>query len=423
MAGLIAVILKGYPRLSETFIAQELLGLEQAGHRLAIFSLRHPTDPTHHPIHAEIRAPVTYLPEYLYQEPLRVLRSLAVARRFPGFGLALRTWARDLLRDPTPNRVRRFGQALVLTAELPAEVRWFYAHFIHTPSAVARYASIMTGTPWSCSAHAKDIWTSRGWELAANVGAARWVTTCTGAGRAHLALHADDASKVHLVHHGLDLARFPRSGKPPEPRDGSDSARPVRLLAVGRAVEKKGFDILLKALSRLPPDLSWTFTHIGGGDKLRKLRAQAKALGIADCIVWTGPKSQRDVLVAYRASDIFVLPCRIAGNGDRDGIPNVLMEAQSQGLACISTDAAAVPELIRDEVTGLLVPPEHPEALAAAIERLMRDPALRSELGAAAERHVRQSFDAGKGVATLSRLLGSSLGEDAERTEVRVAAE
>jgi glycosyltransferase involved in cell wall biosynthesis len=421
MAGLIAVILKGYPRLSETFIAQELLGLEQAGHRLAIFSLRHPTDPTRHQIHAQITASVAYLPEYLYQEPRRVLRALFKARRAPGFARAFGVWVRDLWRDPTPNRVRRFGQALVLTAELPAQIRWLYAHFIHTPSAVARYASIMTGIPWSCSAHAKDIWTSPGWELRANVAAARWVTTCTGTGRAQLARHTDDPAKVLLVHHGLDLVRFPAQANPHDARDGSDPLRPVRVLAVGRAVEKKGFDILLAALARLPSSLHWTLTHIGGGGRLAKLKAQAKELGIAERVQWLGPRSQHEVLAAYRASELFVLPCRVASDGDRDGIPNVLMEAQSQGLACISTEISAVPELIRDQATGLLVPPDDPQALATAIERLMVDPSLRRDLGGCAQRHVRQAFDAATGITILSEMFRSSLGERPHRSEVRVA--
>jgi glycosyltransferase involved in cell wall biosynthesis len=421
MAGLIAVILKGYPRLSETFIAQELLGLEQAGHRLAIFSLRHPTDPTRHPINAQIAASVAYLPEYLYQEPLRVLRALIKARRAPGFARAFGVWARDLWRDPTPNRVRRFGQALVLTAELPEQVRWLYAHFIHTPSAVARYASIMTGIPWSCSAHAKDIWTSRGWELRANIGAARWVTTCTGTGQAHLARHADDPAKVHLVHHGLDLVRFPAQAHTHDARDGSDPLRPVRVLAVGRAVEKKGFDILLDALARLPSTLNWTLTHIGGGGRLARLKAQAEDLGIAEQVQWLGPRSQHEVLGAYRAAELFVLPCRVAGDGDRDGIPNVLMEAQSQGLACISTKISAVPELVRDQATGLLVPPDDLQALATAIERLMVDPSLRRDLGRRGQAHVRQAFDSTIGITTLSGMFRSSLGEPAHRSEVRVA--
>jgi len=421
MTGLIAVILKGYPRLSETFIAQELRGLERAGHRLLIFSLRRPTDPAQHPIHAEIAAPVAYLPEYLYQEPLRVLRSFLKVRRSPGFAGALRTWLGDLLRDPTPNRVRRFGQALVLTAELPADVRWLYAHFIHTPSAVTRYASLMTRLPWSCSAHAKDIWTSPGWELRANMAAARWVTTCTGAGRDHLVRHADDAKKVRLVHHGLDLARFPGYSRSELARDGLEPSRPVRLLAVGRAVEKKGLDVLLDALALLPEGRHWTLTHIGGGEKLARLAAQAERLGLTDRVQWLGPRPQHEVLAAYRASDIFVLPCRVARDGDRDGIPNVLMEAQSQGLACISTEVSAVPELVRNGETGVLVAPEDRAALAKAIARLMADPALRERLGAAGRRHVRQSFDASAGLVTLSALFRQSLAAEAPRAKVPAA--
>jgi glycosyltransferase involved in cell wall biosynthesis len=279
----------------------------------------------------------------------------------------------------------------------------------------------MTGIPWSCSAHAKDIWTSRGRELRANIAAARWVTTCTGAGRAYLARHADDPAKVHLVHHGLDLARFPAHALTHDARDGSDSLRPVRLLAVGRAVEKKGFDILLDALARLPSSLHWTLTHIGGGEKLARLKAQAEDLGIAGRVQWLGPRSQHEVLGAYRAAELFVLPCRVAGDGDRDGIPNVLMEAQSQGLACISTDISAVPELIRDQATGLLVLPDDPQALATAIERVMVEPSLRRELGGRAQRHVRQAFDATTGITMLSEMFRSSLGERPHRSEVRVA--
>ena len=160
MTDAIVVVMKGYPRLSETFIAQELLGLERAGFRLHLVALRKPTDAKTHPVHAEIRADVSYLCEYLHREPRRVWRSFLHVRRYPGYRRALKALWRDLLRDPTPNRIRRFGQALVLTAEWPEDGAYLYAHFIHTPASVTRYASMMLGVPWACSAHAKDIWTA-----------------------------------------------------------------------------------------------------------------------------------------------------------------------------------------------------------------------------------------------------------------------
>jgi len=142
-AGVIAVILKGYPRLSETFIAQELHALEERGLPLALYSLRHPTDRETHPIHGEIRAAVYYLPEYLHQEPLRVLRGWQHARRLSGYGKAVAAWWRDFRRDPTLNRIRRLGQALVLAAEMPDNVVALHAHFLHTPASVARYAALL----------------------------------------------------------------------------------------------------------------------------------------------------------------------------------------------------------------------------------------------------------------------------------------
>ena len=208
MSDTIAFILKGYPRLSETFIAQEIHALERRGLSLFIYSLRRPADPAIHPVHREIAAPVTYLPEYLKDQPLRVLRGWWSARRMSGYRGARRTFLGNLLRDPTPNRVRRFGQACVLAAELPDGITRLHAHFLHTPASVTRYAAQIAGLPWSASAHAKDIWTTPDWELAEKLNDADWVVTCTAAGRARLGALAPSPDKVGLVYHGLDLSAF-----------------------------------------------------------------------------------------------------------------------------------------------------------------------------------------------------------------------
>jgi hypothetical protein len=182
----VGFVLKGYPRLSETFIAQEILALEQRGVEIQIISLRHPTDTHLHPIHDDISAPVNYLPEYLHDEPVRVARAYWKARGLPGYDKAARLWRRDLARDFTRNRVRRFGQACVLATELPAEIRQLHAHFLHTPASVARYAAIMLGLPWSCSAHAKDIYTSPEWELREKLADCHWLVTCTATNATYL---------------------------------------------------------------------------------------------------------------------------------------------------------------------------------------------------------------------------------------------
>jgi glycosyltransferase involved in cell wall biosynthesis len=399
--GRVAFVLKGYPRLSETFIAQEILALERRGLDILIVSLRHPTDKALHPVHCQIAAERLYLPEYLYQEPLRVWRAWLRARKLPGYMAARRAWLADLVRDKTPNRIRRFGQALVLAAELPADIGRLHAHFIHTPASVTRYAAMMRGLEWSVSAHAKDIWTTPDWEKREKLAAASWAVTCTETGFRHLAGLALEPRRVALCYHGLDLESFP----PPAPRrDGADG--PVTILSVGRAVAKKGYDDLLAALALLPRSLDWRFVHVGGGALAGKLKEEAARLDLADRIEWRGGHPQPEVLAAYRAADIFVLASKIAPDGDRDGLPNVLMEAQSQGLACIATDLAGIPELIEHGATGLLVPPGDPVALAAALSRLIGDPALRARLAAAGERRVRAVFDANATIGHLARRFG-----------------
>jgi glycosyltransferase involved in cell wall biosynthesis len=401
----IVVVVKGYPRLSETFIAQELRGLELAGLPLHIVALRHPTDTKRHPVHAEIEAPVSYLPEYLYQEPWRVLRGLWSACRKPGFWRTFGGFLGDLRHDLTPNRARRFGQAAVLVAEYPAGGRWIHAHFIHTPASVADYAARILGVGYSVSAHAKDIWTSTDRDLAGKLARAAWSVTCTAGGHAHLQSLAADPARVHLSYHGLNLDRFaPYTGTRPA-RDGTGEA--VRIVSVGRAVPKKGYDVLLRALALLPDGLNWRFTHMGDGRERKGLQALAAELGIAERLEWCGAVDQGEVLAEYRASDIFALACRITADGDRDGLPNVLVEAASQGLVCVTTNISGIPELFRDGENGMLVPPEDAPALARALEAAIRDPALRDRLGGAAAARVRATLDYHASIADLVALFRS----------------
>jgi glycosyltransferase involved in cell wall biosynthesis len=408
-ASRIAVVVKGWPRLSETFIAQELLALERRGLPLLVVSLRHPTDRAVHALHREIEAPVLYLPEYLYQEPLRVLRAWWRMRRTPHYRATRASWLSDLWRDRTPNRVRRFGQALVLAAEMPADIGVIYAHYAHTPASVARYAAALSGRRWCLSAHAKDIWTTPAWELREKLFDCQWTTTCTAGHAAHLRALAPDA-EIMLTYHGLDPRRFPAQARGLGP-DGSDPARPVCLLGVARLVPKKGLRVLLAALAKLPKNLAWRYDHVGGGPLLGQLRAEAERLGIAGRIAWHGALAEDRVLEAYRTADLFVLASRIAPDGDRDGLPNVLLEAGAMELAVVASRVAAVPELIEDGVNGQLVPPDDPAALAETLATLIADPAARLRLGQAARVRVLEQFAMAPGVDHLAARLGAELGQ------------
>ena len=404
-AGRVAFVLKGYPRLSETFIAQEIAALERRGLQILIVSLRHPTDGRTHPVHAEIRAPLLYLPEYLYQEPLRVLRAWLRVRKKSTYVAARSLWLRDVMRDPTPSRMRRFGQALVLADELPGDVRRLHAHFLHTPASVTRYAALLRGLAWTGSAHAKDIWTTPEWEKREKLASCEWLVTCTAANHAHLGALAP-RGRVELVYHGLDLSRFPAVEKSDAGRNGNDPANPAIILSVGRLVEKKGTDVLLEALARLPPALHWRLVHVGGGPLRDRLARRAGALGIAARIDWRGARTQTELLADYRAADLFALASRVARDGDRDGLPNVLAEAQSQGLACIATRVSGIPELVDDGRTGVLVAPEAPEEFARALAALIADPARRRALGEAGRRRVAEKFGLESNIERLARKFG-----------------
>jgi glycosyltransferase involved in cell wall biosynthesis len=417
----VAIVVKGYPRLSETFIAQEILGLEQRGVPLEIWSLRHPTEHAVHPMHKRIAARPAYLPEYLHREPLRVLKGLWFGLHHPGRRALLGQFWRDLRRDPTRNRVRRLGQACVLARELAPEVTHIHVHYLHTPASVARYAALLTGRTWTYSAHAKDIWTTPEWEKREKLADALWGVTCTAYGADHLRALAPAPERVTLAYHGLDLSRFPAPPQRPA-RDGSDPANPVRIVCVGRAVAKKGLGDLLKALAALPPDLHWRFAHVGSGALLSGLKAQAARDGIADRVAFLGAKAQPEIVALLREADVFALAATQAASGDRDGLPNVLLEAASQGLAIVATDFAGIPELITTGREGELVGASDWEALSNAINLLARDPLRRDRLGAAAYERLRRAFSADGTLDLVAARLRSILGREAAPQPVAQSA-
>jgi glycosyltransferase involved in cell wall biosynthesis len=233
--------------------------------------------------------------------------------------------------------------------------------------------------------------------------------------RDHLAALAP-AGRVELVYHGIDLSRFP---VPPSIRigaDGSDARLPVTILSVARLVEKKGTDVLLEALARLPKDLHWRFVHVGGGPLQQKMQKRSRELQIEDRITWRGARAHDEVLEEYRQADLFALACRVAHDGDRDGLPNVLGEAQSQGLACVATRVSAIPELIADGTSGVLVQENDALALAGALEGLIRDPARRRALGEAGRARVRAQFTLEGNFGRLAEKFGVKLEDRVLRT-------
>ena len=177
MTDSVAFILKGYPRLSETFIAQEIHALEGRGLNIHIYSLRQPTDRVFHPIHHEIRAPVAYLPEYLYREPLRLWRAWRATRNKPGYLVAKEALLADLKRSFQIRHFRRFGQAIILADELPETVHWLHAHFMHAASSTARFVAMIRDIPWSLSGHAIDIWAFPAWDNAQKLKECAWAVT------------------------------------------------------------------------------------------------------------------------------------------------------------------------------------------------------------------------------------------------------
>jgi len=406
----LGMVLKGYPRISETFISNEILLLENLGFDVHVFSMRPGRESFTHRSVSEIRARVDYLPETFLRNAHRLIfHNLCLAIRRPrryASGLALAR--RRFLRTRNPATLRHFLQAGYLVNHfLPGTgVVHLHAHFAHSPTSVALFASELSGLPLSFTAHAKDIYTSDPEQLREKIDLACFVVTCTDYNRRHLLALAEGLkTPIHRIYHGIDTGLFDNGHD-----IRMDACPPYQVLSVARLIAKKGIPTVLRAVKvLLEKGVRLEYTLIGDGQDREKTLGLVRQLGLEPACRWLGAQPQHVVLEHYRRAHLFVLGCEVAADGDRDGIPNVLFESMAMGVPVVATGVSAIPELVESGRTGWLVPPGRPEALADAMHAMLTDPGLRRRVIPAARQRVLQDFDHRALVGRLADIYRSAL--------------
>ena len=391
----LGMVLKGYPRISESFISNEILLLEQRGFRIHIFSMRHPRESITHASVRQIRARVDYLPHTILGHlPQLLAHNGRLALRQPErYRHALRIALRRFRRTRKSATLKHLLQAGYLTDRLlpGSGVVHLHAHFAHSPTSVAMFAHFLSHRPFSFFGHAKDIYTSDPRQLAEKIHLARFVATCTRYNREYLRTIAGDsgaAAKVHCVYHGIDTRLFDSGLRLAAPQP------PYEILTVARLTAKKGLPTVLRALHRLKTaGLPFRHTLVGDGDDRDAVLRMIDDLDLTDVCRWRGTLPHEEVIALFKRAHLFVLGCEVAPNGDRDGIPNVLVESMAMGVPVVATTVSAIPELVADGHHGLLVAAKAPDRLAESLQRMLTDIDLRRRVIPAARERVRTHFD------------------------------
>jgi glycosyltransferase involved in cell wall biosynthesis len=394
----IAYVLGTFPSLTETFILREILELQRQGVELMLFSLRHPAGGPQPADTVALTPSVCYRPSllslrvmaaqgyFLCRHPLRLFRALGLAATASGGGPIDRL--KCLRNLPVAaffaRRAAGWGATHV------------HAHFAFMPTDVARMMAELMGTRFSFSAHAADIYLQPAAVLARKVKAAQFVTVCTRYGVGELAGKIGPvlAAKVQLLYHGLPKAPFERE---------AGQTAPLLVLAVGRLQPKKGFGVLIAACGLLRDrGVAFRCLIAGEGPERRPLQDAIARLGLSDLVTLRGECSQEEVSVLLGKATVFALPCVIAPDGDRDSLPNVILEALTAGVPVVTTPVAGIPEVIEPGRTGLLAPPGEARALAAAIEELLKNEPLCRTIRVLGKAVVAERFDIARNVAPLA---------------------
>ena len=398
----LAYFINCFPNLIETMIYREVGALRALGNEVCIFSIRRPA-PAEIPTEAQSFCDATFyiLPIGLFQLLKTHMRALVRHPvRYWHILFAVLSGTHMRFRD----RLRTLCHFIEAVAVLPVveelHVDHLHAHWAVGAATSAMVISQFLGIPFTFTAHAYDIWREK-LLLPEKLRAAQAIVTCTDYNRQHLATtYGIRMEKLHVVYHGVDLRRF-QPGEPPR------NAEPV-LLSVGRLVEQKGLDRLLRACAALAQQgYRLRCDIIGDGPLRRDLEQLTDELGLGERVHFHGRLFQEQLIEHYAAADLFVLPCIQAADGDRDGIPNVLIEAMAMQLPIISTRFSGVPELVVDASTGVLVEPDNVPALVEAMRGLLDDPARGHSLGQAGRQRVIEGFTIERSATTLHHLFAS----------------
>ncbi len=393
----IAYVLKMYPRFSETFIVNEILELERQGIDVHIYALMLPNDGRFHAMLADVKAPVTYVPQYPQFEIERIRTDHAFVRETCPAGYSQ---AYDYLQKHNTDATnKRFLQAgCIAAALLRNPVDGMHAHFASSAARVSNLVNLMIGTPYSITAHAKDIYHQdvRPRSLANKLSNARYVVTVSHYNKTYLEdMLGDTSADIRVLYNGVDVEKFR-----PQP---SQHRQRNEILAVGRLVEKKGFEVLIDACALLKSEnIDFTCRIVGKGKLRLKLAAKIAQLGLEDQIELAGALTQEQVLSAYHTATVFTLPCVIAQDGNRDGLPTVLLEAMATGLPVVTTTVTGNTEIVKHGRTGLLTPPNDASTLAGMLKEVLTNEQLQFELGQAARKTVLDLFDVRSNVSVLA---------------------
>ncbi len=425
----IAYILKGFPRLSETFITNEVSLLEEKGLQIQVFSVKKPQETKVHPKVSQLAAPIYYLPETTSLSNCNLISWLFV--NLPNYagshlrllGLKPAYWLQtfcqmvgmcfkyrqNFFSKPKKVFIKEFLQAGFIANQIlrSSRIKRLHGHFSHGSTTITWFVSRMTGIPFSFTAHAKDIYQKSlnpGDLLKKKLNAAEFVITCTQANKQYLQDLCADSNKVSTIYHGLDTDYFTPVEKKP-------SAQTPLILSVGRFVEKKGFVYLIEACRKLK-DLGVDFKCQIIGEKGEQFELIQQMIGshdLTDTVTLQSELTQKELKAVYQQATLFALPCQITGDGDRDGIPNVLVEAMAMGIPVVSTNISGIPELIHHEVNGMLIPQKDSDALANALQKLLQDEVKRKRLGQASRKTICQSFDSHRTSCSLKQIFDSSV--------------
>jgi len=422
----IAYILKGYPRNSEVFITNEIYLLEQMGVDLRIFSIWKSQNEKNHSIVSKIKSEITYLPEEdsARDSPffiwMRVNLPRFIGSHLRLFSLRPRSYVSGLFKAASLSLryrssffprfkkvfIKDFLRAGYIALQIveSGRIQHIHSHFCHGSTTMALFASQLSGVPFSFTAHAKDIYLPKlnpGDLLKIKIRKAEFVATCTGYNREYLQGLCPESTTIHTIYHGLNTALFV-----PEEQTRDSSTEPL-LLSIGRFVEKKGFIYMIQACQKLKEQgISFRYQIVGQADEQTdRIKQLIKELNLQDTVSLTGAVTHEELREIYKECTIFTLPCQVVKNGDRDGIPNVLVEAMAMEIPVVSTRVSGIPELIDHRVNGMLVPERDASALAKVIEELLRDRLLLKQLGKAGREKVCRLFDSEKTTVALKLLL------------------